>query len=574
MRKTFCCDTIVTKRLLIIVFFVRRTKSLFGEQVDERNRKKTRGKTAARKNSDGGFAVFKQRLTKPFYKDSVFVSVVKESLTSVLPIALIVLLLCVTVAPLSNNTLMAFLMGTVLLIVGMGFFNMGAETALTPFGQIVGRELTKSKKIWLIALVSFVIGLIITMAEPDLQVLAGQISSIPNLVMIGVVAVGVAIFLGVAVLRVFFGVPLRYLLIGLYVLLFLLAAFVSPKFWAIAFDGGGVTTGPMTVPFILALGVGVSSLSRGKKAEDDSFGLVALCSVGPVLAVLLLGLIYKPDDLVYTPEPIPDPVNTQENLLLFLKALPDMMLDMAIALAPIVLFLVVFQIVSRKMTKKEFLRVANGLGYTFVGLTLFLTGANVGFMPAGRLLGQHIAQLDYKWILIPIAMLIGYFIVKAEPAVHVLNKQVEEITMGKIPARAMSVSLSVGIAVSLGLSMVRVLTGVSILYFIAPVYAISLILTFFVPKLFTAIAFDSGGVASGPMTAAFLMPFAIGACLEISGQGSVFTDAFGVVAMVAATPLITIQILGVVYRIKTSKSKEEIAVATYEALTDGIVELE
>lgn len=526
------------------------------------------------KKTGSGFTTFKQRLTKPFNKDAVFITVVKESLTSVLPIALIVLFLCVTIAPLSNNTLMAFLMGTVLLIVGMGLFNMGAETALTPFGQIVGRELTKSKKIWLIALVSFVIGLIITMAEPDLQVLAGQISSIPNLVMIGVVAVGVAIFLVVAVMRVVLGVPLHYLLLGLYVLLFVLAAFVSPKFWAIAFDGGGVTTGPMTVPFILALGVGVSSLSRGKKAEDDSFGLVALCSVGPVIAVLILGLIYRPDDLVYLPDPIPDPVNTQENVLLFLKALPDMMKELAIALAPIVVFLIGFQIITRKISKKEFLRIANGLGYTFVGLTLFLTGANVGFMPVGRLLGQHIAQLDYKWIIIPIAMLIGYFIVKAEPAVGVLNKQVEQITMGKIPARAMSVSLSIGIAVSLGLSMVRVLTGVSIMYFVAPVYAISLILSFFVPKVFTAIAFDSGGVASGPMTAAFLMPFAIGACLQLNGAESVFTDAFGVVAMVAATPLITIQILGLAYRIKLSKTTEEIAEATYETLVDGIVELE
>ena len=536
----------------------------------------TKQKTEPRKpkKTGSGFTTFKQRLTKPFNKDAVFITVVKESLTSVLPIALIVLFLCVTIAPLSNNTLMAFLMGTVLLIVGMGLFNMGAETALTPFGQIVGRELTKSKKIWLIALVSFVIGLIITMAEPDLQVLAGQISSIPNLIMIGVVAVGVAIFLVVAVMRVVLGVPLHYLLLGLYVLLFVLAAFVSPKFWAIAFDGGGVTTGPMTVPFILALGVGVSSLSRGKKAEDDSFGLVALCSVGPVIAVLILGLIYRPDDLVYLPDPIPDPVNTQENVLLFLKALPDMMKELAIALAPIVVFLIGFQIVTRKISKKEFLRIANGLGYTFVGLTLFLTGANVGFMPVGRLLGQHIAQLDYKWIIIPIAMLIGYFIVKAEPAVGVLNKQVEQITMGKIPARAMSVSLSIGIAVSLGLSMVRVLTGVSIMYFVAPVYAISLILSFFVPKIFTAIAFDSGGVASGPMTAAFLMPFAIGACLQLNGAESVFTDAFGVVAMVAATPLITIQILGLAYRIKLSKTTEEIAEATYETLVDGIVELE
>ncbi|MBR1747440.1 MAG: DUF1538 domain-containing protein [Clostridia bacterium] len=531
------------------------------------------GKRSAGKD----FNTFKQKLTKPFNKDSVFLSVVKESLASVLPIALIVLLLSTTLTPLSNNAVMAFLIGTVLLIVGMGFFNMGAETALTPFGQIVGKELTKSKKIWLIALVSFFIGLAITIAEPDLQVLAEQVSSVPNLVMIGVVAVGVAVFLVIAVMRVVLGVPLRILLLVMYGILFVLAAFVSPKFWAIAFDGGGVTTGPMTVPFILALGVGVSSLSRGKQAEDDSFGLVALCPVGPIIAVLALGLIYKPDDLVYVPTAIPDPANMQETALLFLRALPSYMREMGVALAPIALFLICFQIISRKISKKEFLRIVIGLLYTFVGLTLFLTGANVGFMPVGRLLGANIAGLEHKWLLVPIAMLIGYFIVKAEPAVGVLNKQVEEITLGKIPARAMNVSLSVGIAASLGLSMVRVLTGVSIMYFVAPMYGISLILSFFVPKIFTAIAFDSGGVASGPMTAAFLMPFAIGACLTISGAEAVFTDAFGVVAMVAATPLITIQILGLAYKIRTAKATKptaDLSAASYEVLTDGVIELE
>jgi len=526
------------------------------------------------KKSSGGFNTFKQRLTKPFNKDSVFVSVVKESLTSVLPIALIVFLLCITVSPISNNAIMAFLIGTFLLIIGMGFFNMGAETALTPFGQIVGKTLTSSKKIWLIALISFIIGLVITMAEPDLQVLAGQISSIPNLVMVGVVALGVGIFLVIAILRVVLGIPLRYLLMALYAILFTLAAFVSPRFWAIAFDGGGVTTGPMTVPFILALGVGVSSLSRGQKAEDDSFGLVSLCSIGPVIAVLILGLIYHPDDLVYVPTEIPDPVNVQQAVLMFIKALPSTMKELVMALAPILLFLILFQLITRKISKREFLRMINGIGYTFVGLTLFLTGANVGFMPVGRLLGQSIASLDYNWIIIPIAMLIGYFIVKAEPAVHVLNKQVEGITMGKIPARAMSFSLSLGIAISLALSMVRVLTGVSIMYFVAPVYAISLLLSFFVPKVFTAIAFDSGGVASGPMTAAFLMPFAIGACMQISGTENVFTDAFGVVAMVAATPLITIQLLGLAYRIKLHKIAKNPVEVKYEVLVDRIIELE
>ena len=529
------------------------------------------------KRKSDKFATFRQRLTKPFNKDSVFNTVVRESLKSVLPIALIVAALCFTFLPISNNTMMAFAIGTVLLVIGMGFFNMGAETALTPLGESVGKALTsRSKSIWLIAFMGFLIGLVITVAEPDLQVLANQVSSFPNLILIGTVAIGVALFLLIALMRIIFAVPLRILLIACYVVIFVLAAFVSPEFWAVAFDGGGVTTGPMTVPFIIALGVGVSSLKRGKQAEDDSFGLVALCSVGPIIAVLILGLIYNTSGLSYVPDPVPDPQNTQELFLLYVKSLPHYLKEMAISLAPIAVFLIGFQLSTRKLNKKEFFKIIIGLFYTLVGLTLFLTGANVGFMPVGRLLGDKLARLDNNWLLVPIAMLIGFFIVQAEPAVHVLNKQVEEITLGKIPAKAMNVSLSIGIAVSLGIAMIRVLTGVSIIWFLAPMYGVSLILTFFVPKVFTAIAFDSGGVASGPMTATFLMPLAIGACAAL--EGNVFTDAFGVVAMVAATPLLTIQILGLAYRIKSSKPVPApvgvVEPVKEEIFIDGVIELD
>lgn len=523
-------------------------------------------------------SIFKQKLTKPLNRDSVFKNVAKESVKAVLPIAIIVLVLCFTVTPVNNNAMMSFVIGAVLLIVGMGLFNMGAETALTPLGQSVGKELTKSKKVWLIGFIGFIIGVVITVAEPDLQVLANQVSSIPNLVLIGAVALGVGVFLVIALLRTVLGIPLRILLCAMYALLFVLAAFVSPEFWAVAFDSGGVTTGPMTVPFILALGVGVSSLRRGKDAEDDSFGLVAICSVGPIISVLVLGLVFNPENFTYEPAVIPNPTDTRELLMVFLRAFPDYLKEMGIALTPILLFLFLFQLIMRKLTKKEFLRILIGIGYTFVGLSLFLTGANIGFMPVGRLLGYNIASLNANWIIIPIAMLIGYFIVAAEPAVHVLNKQVEEITLGKIPAKAMNISLSLGIAVSLALAMVRVLTGISILWFLVPFYAISLILSFFVPKIFTAIAFDSGGVASGPMTATFLMPFAIGACTAVGGN--IYTDAFGVVAMVAVTPLITIQILGAIYKLKATKHTAVPVLAEPETVketavyVDEIIELD
>lgn len=499
----------------------------------------------------------------------------QESIASVLPITIIVLLLCFTVAPIPNNMLVSFLMGAVLLIVGMAFFTLGADTAMTPIGTKVGSCITKSRKVWLIVFVSFLLGIIITISEPDLQVLANQVPNIPNAVLIGAVALGVGVFLVIAMLRILFGISLNILLIGFYIVVFGLATLVPKNFWAVAFDSGGVTTGPMTVPFIMALGVGVSAIRSDRHAGNDSFGLVALCSIGPILAVLVLGLMY-PSEAAYTPVEIPEMENSQEMILLFVHGLPHYAKEVAIALAPIVAFFFLFNTFYIKMPKKPLISISVGLIFTYVGLVLFLTGVNVGFMPVGNYIGKLIGSKSFNWILLPIAMLIGYFIVKAEPAVHVLNKQVEDLTAGSIPARAMELSLSIGVATSLGLAMIRVLTGISVMYFLVPGYVLALGLSFFTPKIFTSIAFDSGGVASGPMTATFLLPFAMGACEAIGGPERIVSDAFGVVAMVAMTPLITIQLLGVEYKFRTRKESEarERVQAKIEAYTDDdIIEL-
>lgn len=499
----------------------------------------------------------------------------QESIASVLPITIIVLLLCFTVAPIPNNMLVSFLMGAVLLIVGMAFFTLGADTAMTPIGTKVGSCITKSRKVWLIVFVSFLLGIIITISEPDLQVLANQVPNIPNAVLIGAVALGVGVFLVIAMLRILFGISLNILLIGFYIVVFGLATLVPKNFWAVAFDSGGVTTGPMTVPFIMALGVGVSAIRSDRHAGNDSFGLVALCSIGPILAVLVLGLMY-PSEAAYTPVEIPEMENSQEMILLFVHGLPHYAKEVAIALAPIVAFFFLFNTFYIKMPKKPLISISVGLIFTYVGLVLFLTGVNVGFMPVGNYIGNLIGNKSFNWILLPIAMLIGYFIVKAEPAVHVLNKQVEDLTAGSIPARAMELSLSIGVATSLGLAMIRVLTGISVMYFLVPGYVLALGLSFFTPKIFTSIAFDSGGVASGPMTATFLLPFAMGACEAIGGPERIVSDAFGVVAMVAMTPLITIQLLGVEYKFRTRRESEarERVQAKIEAYTDDdIIEL-
>lgn len=477
-----------------------------------------------------------------------------ETLKAVFPILAIVLLLCFTIAPIPPGILMLFLIGAVLLTVGMLLFNVGVEMSMTTMGERVGTIMTKSKKLWVIISISFVMGFIITISEPDLQVLAQQVPSVPNLVLIIAVAVGVGAFLVTALLRMLFGVALSHLLVLFYLVVFGLTFLVPGDFLAVAFDSGGVTTGPMTVPFIMSFGIGISAIRSDKHAAADSFGLVSLCSVGPILAVLILGMIYHPEQSEQVSDAIVTAENTVDLWRQFARGFPEYIREMAVSLLPIAVFFGLFQLFSRDIRKKALIRIGVGIVYTYAGLVLFLTGVNVGFMPAGNYLGQTIAGLSYAFIIVPIGMVIGYFIVLAEPAVFVLTRQVEEMTSGAVSARAMSLSLSIGVSLSVGFSMIRVLTGISILWFVVPGYAIALLLTFFVPKIFTAIAFDSGGVASGPMTAAFLLPFAMGACQALGGN--IITDAFGIIAMVAMTPLITIQVMGMVFKIKENSRQK------------------
>ena len=494
-----------------------------------------------------------------FASNSKFQEKLSETLHAVVPILAIVLLLCFTIAPIPPGILMSFLVGALLLIVGMLFFNVGVEMSMTPIGERVGSIMTKSKNVFLVVIISFIMGCVITISEPDLQVLAQQVPSIPNLVIILSVAFGVGAFLVIAILRMLFSIALSHLLLIFYGIVFVVAFFVPGDFLSIAFDSGGVTTGPMTVPFIMAFGVGIASIRSDKHAADDCFGLVALSSVGPILAVLVLGMVYTPGSAESVSESIHIAATTVDLWKSFAHEFPEYMKEMAISILPIVFFYGLFQLISRDINKRSLIKVSIGLVYTYVGLVMFLTGVNVGFMPAGNFLGQTIAGLSYAWIIIPIGMVIGYFIVKAEPAVFVLTKQVEELTSGAISAKAMGSSLSIGVSVSVGLAMLRVLTGLNIFWLLVPGYFIALILTFCVPKIFTAIAFDSGGVASGPMTATFLLPFAMGACKAVGGN--IITDAFGIVAMVAMTPLITIQIMGLIFKLKERKLNKAVAVA-------------
>ena len=377
-----------------------------------------------------------------------------EALAAVLPIVAIVLVLSLTVAPIPANILLAFLFGGVMLVVGMMLFSVGADMAMQPMGEKMGARITKTRKLWLILSLGFLLGFMITISEPDLQVLADQVQSIPNIVLIVSVGIGVGLFLVVALLRMLFGAPMKYLLLGFYALIFLLAAFAPQNFWAVAFDAGGVTTGPMTVPFIMAFGIGISAIRNDRHAATDSFGLIALCSIGPILSVLVLSLIYHPEEATYAPALVPDAVESVALGKLFVEGIPHYMGEIALALLPIAVFFGIFQVVSLRLKKKPLCRILVGILYTYVGLVLFLTGVNVGFSPAGSYLGGVLAGLPYRWIIVPIGMVIGYFIVRAEPAVYVLMTQVEELTDGAIAGKTLQKALSIGVSAAVGLALV------------------------------------------------------------------------------------------------------------------------
>lgn len=478
---------------------------------------------------------------------------IRESAVSVLPILILVSLLCLFLTPMQPQLLLAFLIGALMLILGMGLFSLGAEQSMTPIGTKIGTALTKTKNLPLILGVSFLLGFAITVAEPDLQVLAETVPHISSTVLLVTVGIGVGLFMSLCMYRIITGANLRWLLLGCYALIFLLAAFTDPDFLCIAFDSGGVTTGPMTVPFILAMGMGVANIRSDNRAEADSFGLVALCSIGPILSVLLLGFFYDGGEAVAELSHTSLPTTTAIGGA-FLAALPVYFKEMAIAMLPIVGIFLIFQLALLRLTRRRLVKILIGLLYTYLGLVLFLTGVNIGFSTLGAELGAALGRTAPQW-LIPLAIVLGWFIISAEPAVSILEKQIETVSAGAIPGKAIKRSLSIAIAIAMGLAMLRVLTGISILWFVVPGYATALALSFFVPDIYTAIAFDSGGVASGPMTATFMLQLVMGASIALGGN--VLRDAFGVVALVAMMPLLSIQLVGFLYERRAKRTARE-----------------
>ena len=476
----------------------------------------------------------------------------KEVGSSVIPISIIVTILHFFVSPLGSGQLASFYIGASLVIVGLALFLLGTEVGLLPIGEKIGSTVTAKKNLPLLLGTGLVVGFVITFAEPDISVLASQVasvnSSINETVLIALIAIGLGFFVSIAFLRVIFKLSLKWMFVIFYVMLFVLAIFSDPALVPVAFDSGGATTGPMATPFIMALGIGVARVQK-KQEEADNFGFLAFASIGPILAVLLLG-ISNPNSESGSAQGM--------NLLYesgnFIPLFFEMAQDVFFSLLPLLFIFALYQVFLVKMPARQVGRMIVGIIYAFIGLVLFFAGAHGGFMPVGFAIGEALGMLSSE-VLILVGIIFGAVAVIAEPAVWVLVEQVEDISRGHIRKTIMLIALALGVGVSVGLSMIRIVTGISIWYFLVPTYALSLLLLKNTPILFSAMAFDSGGVASGPMSSTFILSFAIGA--SVGQGGNPATDAFGVVAFVAMSPLVTIQLLGLLYQRKQAKIEKK-----------------
>ncbi len=483
----------------------------------------------------------------------------KEAISTIMPIVIFVMLLCIVI-PMPPSLLISFLLSSFLLIIGTGLFTFGADISMLIIGEKIGNKLVKSKKIWLVLLVSLIIGTVITIAEPDLRVLADQLSTIPSNTLIIVISIGVGVFMLLAALRSLYSLDLNIILLVSFLIIFMLLPFVPADFIPVAFDSGGVTTGTISIPFIMTLGVGFVASRTDKKAKESSFGLIALGSTGPILMIMLMGIFYRPNTIV----DMSQFVSSSWGFSDYINQIGTSFGDVLFSVSPIVIVFTIFQLFTKDVNKIELRKIVLGIIIIIIGLTLFLTAANVGFMDMGYFIGEYMAASTYKYLLIPITMVIAFFIAIAEPAVKILIDQVEELTEGSISKGAMKFGLSIGVSLAAGLSIIRTFTGTSILYYIIPTYLICLILMFIVPKTFTAIGFDSGGAAGGTLTTAFLLPIAIGVCL--ANDGNILTDAFGIAALASVVPIITVQLIGLIYKVKNS------AIIRIDELDESIVD--
>jgi len=487
----------------------------------------------------------------------------KEVLFSVTPIVLIVLVLHFTsLVPLQTPLFVRFILGSILIILGLAIFLAGVDISISRIGNNIGSFIVKKNKILIVIVAGLLLGFFINFAEPDIHILGSQVEDVtgqqlPQLLLVGIVSIGVGLLVSIGLVRIVHNFPLYKILLITYGIICLFAIFASDTFVAIAFDSSGATTGAVTVPFLLALGAGISALKKDSKAsEKDSFGIVGLASAGAIISVLVASVI---TDLSIDPNLSNNGSETVEIsasiIQPFINKLPTVLFEAFLAIFPIFFIYMLFQLMYLKQPKRAFRRVIFGLLFAFIGLVLFMLGVHAGFLDVGRIVGSTLSEPDNKFLLIAIAFGLGLFTVLAEPAVSVLTHQIENVTSGYIKRRVVSIALSIGVGLAVALSVVRILVPeLRLWHFLLPGYIIALGLTFVVPKLFVGIAFDAGGVATGPMTATFIFAFMQGAADKVP-TANVLIDGFGVVAMIAMTPIIALQVLGLIYSIKNKKEQ-------------------
>jgi hypothetical protein len=473
----------------------------------------------------------------------------KDVTRTLLPVVILVLLLCLTIVDVEAGVFIRFLVGSAMLLVGLSIFLWGVELAMNPIGEHMSREIATSRTPLKIALLGFLLGFLITVAEPDLLVLGYQIEAasggaLSASVIVYMVSIGVGVLVSLGIFRLLGDMPFNRFMLITYVIIFILSAFVSEEFMAISFDASGATTGALTTPFVLAISLGLANIKGGRHTEENAFGLVGIMSAGPILAVMLLSVLTEQKNIAS----VEIDVGVAEGVLgPILDALPSIFVESIVALLPITLLFFIFNFTRFKISRDELSRIIKGLLLTLAGLVLFLTATASGFMDMGRIMGMELAGMS-RWLLIGIGFLMGLIVVLVEPAVHVLGQQIEEVTSGHIPLNLIRITLSIGVGLAIALSMVRiVIPEVKLWYFIIPGFALALVLSFVSEPIFVGIAFDAGGVASGPMTATFVLAFAQGAATVIE-TADVMIDGFGVIAMVAMAPVFSLMVLGTLFR--------------------------
>lgn len=473
----------------------------------------------------------------------------KDVTRTLLPVVILVLLLCFTLVDVESNVFTRFLVGSVMLLIGLSIFLWGVDLAMNPIGEHMSREIATSRTFLKLAILSFLLGFLITVAEPDMLVLGSQIEAASGGVMsasviVYMVSIGVGVLISLGVFRLLGDMPLNRFMMITYGVIFILAIFVSEEFLAIAFDSSGATTGALTTPFILAISLGLSIIKGGRHSEENAFGLVGIMSAGPILAVMLLSVLTGQKNIQSSEVEF---IVSEGVLGPIMDVLPTIFVESIIALLPITILFFIFNFTKFKLSKDELSRIIKGLLLTLVGLVLFLTAAASGFMDMGRIIGMELAGMN-KWLLIGIGFLMGLIVVLVEPAVHVLGQQIEEVTSGHIPLNLIRITLSIGVGLAIALSMVRIVVPeVKLWYFIIPGFAMAIVLSFVSEPVFVGIAYDAGGVASGPMTATFVLAFAQGAASVIE-SADVMIDGFGVIAMVAMAPVFSLMVLGTLFR--------------------------